>query len=191
MDFKLPSFTPDNILSHYENTWSRKATALRQWTPGPSWQMPQGFSIAEFEPYAHRRMWTYATCGMSCQRDAVALELHLFSPIHSLSLVELLTTVAHYHLTGDYLGLNHTVNFGRPWLPESLATHGLISLPYLDGPRLERSRIEEKEVLFCWLIPITAAEKEFAKENGVDALEAMFERAKFNYLDPKRLSVVK
>lgn len=44
---------------------------------------------------------------------------------------------AHFHRTGSALGLGHTVNFGRPWLPGSSCTHGLVSLPYLFGPELE------------------------------------------------------
>jgi hypothetical protein len=47
------------------------------------------------------------------------------------------TAIAHFHRTGSALGLGHTVNFGRPWLPTSSCTHGLGSLPYLDGPDLE------------------------------------------------------
>jgi hypothetical protein len=123
---------------------------------------------------------------MSAQADADPLELHLFSPIQSDSLVELLAATAHYHLTGEYLGLNHTVNFGRPWLPGSLCDHGLISLPYLDGPALEWLICANIKVRFLWLIPITKAEVEFKKRHGIETLESIFETKKFDYLNPTR-----
>jgi hypothetical protein len=127
---------------------------------------------------------------MADQGDADPIELHLFSPIKSEAHVELLTAVAHYHLTGEYLGLGHTVNFGRPWLPESECDHGLVSLPYLDGPNLEWLNIEGRAIRFLWLIPITKAEVKFKRTQGLEALEEIFEATSFDYLDPLRKSVV-
>jgi hypothetical protein len=127
---------------------------------------------------------------MSEERDEAPLELHLLSPVATTEHVELLTAVAHYHRTGARLGLGHTVNFGRPWLPGSRCTHGLISLPYLDGPDLEILSVDGKTVRFLWLIPITKEEVEFKKKNGLEALEARLEEANFAYGDPKRPSVV-
>jgi hypothetical protein len=86
------------------------------------------------------------------------------------------------------MSLGHTVNFGQPWLPGSRCTFGLITLPYLDGPKLEW--LEEPRVRFLWLIPLTESERRFKKECGLDALEGKFEEQKFNYLDPARQSVV-
>jgi hypothetical protein len=135
-------------------------------------------------------MWSYATCGMCCQPDAVALELHLFSPVETESHVELLTSVAHYHLTGAYLDLGHVVNFGRPWLPNSLCGHGLVSLPYLDGSRLEWLSSRVGTVRFLWLLPITSQEAKFCSENGLEFLERKFESESFDYLNPLRSSVI-
>jgi hypothetical protein len=127
---------------------------------------------------------------MSQPDDQTRLELHLHSPVEDDAHVELLTVIAHYHRTGKPLGLGHTVNLGRPWLPGSQATYGLISLPYLDGPDLEVMRVEGKEVRCLWLIPITMSEVEFKKAQGFEALEERFEAAGLDYLDPKRGSVV-
>lgn len=135
-------------------------------------------------------MWTYATCGMSALIPSVPIELHLFSPFATNSHVELLTAIVHYHLTGAALNLGHTVNFGRPWLPESQCEFGLISLPYLDGPGLEQLTLDDKTINFAWLIPITESEVKFKKSNGLEALEHEFEQANFNYIDPKRSGVV-
>jgi hypothetical protein len=126
---------------------------------------------------------------MSLGIEGEQIELHLFSPVHSLAHVELLTVIAHYHQTGARLGLGHTVNFGRPWLPSSVCECGLISLPYLDGPSLEWLRIGTEAFHFLWLIPVTIQEVQFKKTYGLEALEEKFESTGFNYLDPLRNSV--
>jgi hypothetical protein len=127
---------------------------------------------------------------MSQSEDSNAVELHLFSPCQDAGLVELLFTVAHFHRTGARLNLWHTVNFGRPWQGESSCSHGLISLPYLDGPTLENLADSAGTIKFYWLIPITKAELELKKVAGIEALEARFEEAGFDYADPARSSVI-
>jgi hypothetical protein len=117
-------------------------------------------------------------------------EVHLFAPDRNDLHVELLTALGHYHRTGARVGLGDTVNFGRPWLPGSTCTHGLLSLPYLDGPGVEWLHLADGAcVRFLWLVPITAEELAYKKKHGVDALEACFERAGLNYLDANRHSV--
>lgn len=108
---------------HYENSWGPPALVTR-WPRGPVY-LPD------------RRNWVYASIGMSLGVES-GLELHLRSPRESEELVELLTVVAHYHRTGAKLGLHNAVNFGRPWLQGSVCNHGLITLPYAEGPKLER-----------------------------------------------------
>ena len=179
----------ESIIANYEHCWASKAKRST-WKRGLAWQLPPNFQIVIFPACPTRKMWTYATVGMSQQGDAPALELHLFSPIENESHLELLTMVAHYHLTGAYLDVGHTLNFGRSWLPDSKCDHGLISLPYLDGPQLEWFEHGGQRLRFLWLIPITSAEVEYKKRNGLDALEARFETANFNYVDAKRSSVV-
>lgn len=181
--------TPNLIIQHYEQCWAAKGEPKR-WKLGPTWQLPPDFQILAFAPRAKRQMWTYATCGMSCQGDAPPLEIHLFSPVQTEDHVELLTVLAHYHLTGAYLDLGHIVNFGRPWLPESTCHRGLISLPYLDGPKLEWLTTGTEKVRFLWLLPITDPEAALANEKGLDALEERFEATGFNYLDPLRNSAI-
>lgn len=178
----------DRVRAHYEAKWSAKARVER-WKQGPTHQLPSDFQILVFQPNA-RRFWTYATCGMSQPDDDVRTEVHLFSPIETADHVELLTMIAHYHRTGARLGLGHTVNFGRPWLPKSACDHGLISLPYLDGPSLEQLEVEDGSVVsFLWLVPVTASEVVFATRHGLDVLERRFEEESFNYLDPMRPAV--
>ena len=172
---------------HYVAQWHVEP-AVHRWMRGPINALPDGFCILVFPP-GKRRFWTYATCCMSQPLESDNLELHLFSPYETDAHLELLATVAHYHRTGARLGVRHTVNFGRPWLPGSHCDRGLISLPYLDGPNLENSLIGGDHVRFLWLLPVTGGEVEFAKTHGLDALERRFESAPLNYLDPKRESV--
>jgi Suppressor of fused protein (SUFU) len=181
----------DELFAHYVACWDGEPV-VKRWKRGPFWELPAAFCVLEFPPGRVRQMWTYATCAMSLPTDDARLELHLFSPVQNEGLVELLTVVAHYHRTGASLGLGHTVNFGRPWLPQSACDHGLISLPYLDGPRLEEfhSQAGGGLVECLWLVPITRAERQFNIDHGLEALERRLEAAKFNYLDPLRASVL-
>ena len=119
------------------------------------------------------------------------IELHLFSPVETDEHVELLTVITHYHRSlAKQLGVGETLNFGRPWLPLSRCTHGLISLPFLDGPSLEELRVEPSKMSrLLWLIPITPAEVAFKAQHGQEALERRFEKQAFDYSDPSRESV--
>jgi Suppressor of fused protein (SUFU) len=178
------------IAAHYASTWSNTPEEKR-WGKGPLSELPPSFRVLEFRPTEIRGCWTYATCCMSQPDDAAPLELHLFSPVQTEDHVELLTVVAHYHQTGTKLALGHTVNFGRPWLPNSLCEYGLISLPYLDGPRLEHFYTDDKSsVRFLWLLPITQTERDYKKSFGLEELEQRFDAASVDYLNPNRQSAV-
>lgn len=177
------------IETHYAQNW-RVNPEVCVFEKGPTIDLPMGFKVLLFPPHAGRSMWTYATCNMSQSQDAVPIEIHLFSPIPDIGIVELLFAIAHFHRTGTKLDLWHTVNLGRSWLNESLCTYGLVSLPYLDGPELENLIISSQSIKFYWLIPITKAELDLKKTAGVDALETRFEAVSFDYSNPARASVV-
>jgi hypothetical protein len=112
------------------------------------------------------------------------------NPVKAESHIELLTAIAHYHLTGEYLNVGHTVNFGRPWLPGSRCEFGLISLPYMDGPALEWLDLSNARIRFLWLIPVTPEEVQFKKVYGLQALEEQLEASGFDCLQPLRSSVI-
>jgi hypothetical protein len=153
--------------------------------------LPFDFCVLEFQPAELRNMWTYATCGMSQPNDQIKIELHIFSKTQEKSLVELLTVIAYYHRNDCTLNLNHSVNFGRPWLPYSNCEHGFISLPYLDGSNLEWFGFSDIiKIRFLWLIPITKEEVEYKKVKGSESLEDAFEKANFDFTDPLRKSVI-
>ena len=171
---------------HYEAIWGR-CRSRYTWDRGRA--LPQECRVFE---YTSDKIpcWIYATCGMSLRTDPPLLELFLLSPTQAESHVELLTAIAHYHQTAARLDLGHTVNFGRAWLDESKCGFGLISLPYLFGPSLENARIDGIRTRVLWLLPITSEERAFKVEFGYQALEEIFEKQQFNYLDPMRNSVV-
>jgi len=175
------------IERHYSRIWSPPIESIRL-KEGRIAELPDDFSVLVIRRTAESV--AYATRCMSQSGDQERIELHLLAAANhaqGFGIAEILTATAHYHRTGTPLGLGHTVNFGRPWFPGSACDRGLISLPYLDGHDLEW--IEDPAVRFLWLIPITAAELEFRKRNGPEALEERFERANFDYADPFRSSV--
>lgn len=183
----------DLIIGHCEHHWGARCTAHR-WPHEPHASLPPlraEFRVLEFagEP-SQTQSWRYASCCMSAPEDVAKLELFMYAPRQSRESIELLTVVAHYHTTGHRLGLHHTVNFGRPWVAGSSCEFGFISLPYLEGPQLERFEASGNDIRFLWLIPITKEEREYKKKAGAEALETRFEDAQFNYLDPFRASVV-
>jgi len=178
----------EDIISHYERHWSQAVEQLRLDT-GPIHQLPADFHIGIYERTS--KMFAFATVSMSLASDESRLELHTLANHPSLqkaAIVEVMTSVAHYHRTGRALGVGHTVNLGRGIIPGSACEYGLISLPYLDGPNLEW--MDEPRVRFLWLVPITAREVSYKKEHGLEALETRFEESRFDYLDPFRDSVV-
>lgn len=178
------------IENHYLKIWGISGKDCN-FSAGPIHQLPNDFAVIVYPPHRGRTMWTYATRCMSQIDDKVPLELHMFSANASNDIVELLVVTAHFHRTSKTLGLWHTVNFGRPWLDKSLCDHGLISLPYLDGPEIETLEVSKDKLLkFYWLIPITKLEVEFKKRMGIEALEKAFERNGINYLDPGRKSAI-
>ncbi|HXD34413.1 MAG TPA: suppressor of fused domain protein [Pyrinomonadaceae bacterium] len=176
-----------SIRRHYQRLWG--SFDELKWSKGPVEQLPDGFRILKFAPSNRLPLFTFATSGMSEADDPERMECFLLSPSSDLSLCELLTVIAWYHRTNARLGWGHTVNFGRPWLPESLCDQGLFSLPYLDGPELENLDIDGKRTQFLWLIPITADERAFKIERGLEALEARMESSGFDYADPHRHSI--
>lgn len=175
------------LTAHYAANFGTRGTE-RVLTRGPG--LPQRCLVLEHPPTSKTFHWVYASCGMTTFAEPPLLELFLLSPCQTQLHVELITVIAHYHQTGARLGLGHSVNFGRSWLPKSVCSFGLISLPYSFGPPLERARIAGRDVRVLWLIPITKEERDFKAKSGLEALEQIFEKKQFNYVDPARPSVI-
>lgn len=131
----------------------------------------------------------YATVGMGAYPGD--LEIYLVSPHQSNDLVELLTAVAHYHVTESIPDLHHIVNFGRPWCGSSGATHGYLSLPYIDDPSIQYMNTPDRgSVRVLWLVPIVPEERRYIKQHGIEAFESILESCQFEYWNPKRRCVL-
>jgi hypothetical protein len=180
----------DSLRKHYESYFGKKG-ARKDWTIGPTEKLHSDFYVLEIAPNKVHNMWTYLTVGMSLDRtDKNLIELFVHSPEQSDSIVELLTLNASFHRNSDFLNLHHTVNIGQPWLNNSICDHGFISLPYLDGEKLELFKYEKKTIHCYWLIPITEKERDFKSDNDCESLERLFEDKQLDYLNPNRKCLI-
>jgi len=177
-----------HLENHYTSIWGPLRKRERP-EHDSARELPADFGVLLFG--RSNESLAYATVCMSQPSDEHRVELHVLTHNDehvSSDVVELLTIVSHLHRTAQQLDLGHTVSFGRPFTDGSACTHGLISLPYLDGPKIEQ--VPEAMVRCLWLLPITRSELAYKEEHGVDALEQRFEDRPFDYLDPRRASVV-
>ena len=171
---------------HYKKYFGTSGT-VKQWSNGPQHKLHSDFFILEVEPNQVHNMWAYLTVGMSLERnDDNLIELFVYSPRQDDSLVELLTINASFHRNYEALNIHHTVNIGQPWMSDSICDHGFISLPYLDGERLELFNHNGKTFHCYWFIPITQLERDYKIDKGCEALEQLFEDKKLDYLNPQR-----
>jgi hypothetical protein len=177
------------LFRHYVLAWGNPAYEAR-WLKGRAQELPAAFRVLVFEPSQARTSWIYTTCGMSSSSVEVPVELHLRSPTEYSGHIELLTVLAHYHGSGHPLTLHSTVNFGRPWLPKSEMTYGLISRPYPEGPSLEECAAAAGMIGCYWVLPITKSERDYKKQYGIEALEALFDNVHIDYLNPLRKSAI-
>ena len=179
----------EGIIQHYEDVWGveythkiSKDSAMHALDPA--------FRVLEFSQLPDRPEWAYATCGMSLAKDPKPIEIHLFSLKRDRKLVDLLSSIAYGYRNGDAMEVNDIVNFGRPWHKNSICTHGLVSLPYPDGSKMEVERILGKNTFFYWMIPITEREADYKKNCGIYDLNLLFDEPPLDYMNIRRRSVV-
>jgi hypothetical protein len=145
--------------------------------------------VLEFAPGPKTALWVYATIGAWEAREDPRLEFVLLASGPDQRHVELLTMAAWYHGRRG-LGAGHTFPIGEPWLPGSSCEFFLVSLPYPFGPALEVYNFPGGHLHIHWLLPITAAEREFKVREGLEALEQRFDACRLEYWDAGRESVV-
>jgi hypothetical protein len=148
------------------------------------------FRVLRFEQGPRTALWTYASVGASAASPASEqIEFFILSPFADDRVTELVTMIAHYHRT-QHLGVQHMLPVGEPWLRGSSCDCFLISQPYPFGPLLETMDTEGMAARFLWLLPITSAERQFARQHGPEALEERFDETGLQYWDLTRKSVV-
>jgi hypothetical protein len=149
--------------------------------------------VLRVDPETRGGLWLHVSSGASVPAPGAAgpggSEFVLVTPFKTLRAVELLAMVVYFHGVQE-LAVGATVSVGEPWLPGSSCGHLLVSDPYLLADELWRVPLPGRDVHFRWVIPITARERAYADECGLDALEQRFEEAGLEYWDPHRASVV-
>jgi hypothetical protein len=150
--------------------------------------------VLRVDPESRGGLWLHVSSGASLPTERSAGGAHgsefvLVTPFKTLRAVELLAMVVYFHGV-QALSVGDIVSVGEPWLPGSTCGHLLVSNPYLLADELWKLPLPGRTVHFRWVIPITATERAYATERGLDALEQRFEEAGLEYWDPHRASVV-
>ena len=177
------------IGQHLRRFFAGHACEEYQWTLGPAAGELPRLRVVEFAPGPKTGLWVYATVGAWEARDGPRLEFLIAASEQDQRHVELVTMAAWYH--GRHgLGVGHTLPIGEPWLPESTCDFFLVSLPYPFGPKLEVCNFLDGHLHVLWLLPITAAEREFKVREGLESLEQRFDECGLEYWRPGRASAV-
>lgn len=177
------------IRQHLQRFFAGHRCEEQVWTLGPAHAELPRLRVAEFGPGPKSDLWVYATIGAWEARDDPLLEFLIAGLHRDPRHIELLFMTAWYHRHHG-LGAGHTFPIGEPWLPGSACDSFLVSLPYPFGPDLEICNFSDRHVHLLWLLPITAAEREFKVREGWEALEQRFDEAAIEYWSPSRPSVV-
>jgi hypothetical protein len=178
------------LRQHYETFFDREGEELT-WPYGAEAHRLPAFRVLQIPPNEQTGLWTYASVGAFALGGPGddPLEFILLTQDATERGVELVTIVASYHQTRR-LGVGQRLPLGEPWLEGATCDAFLVSLPYPFGPTLETARLGPRVVRVLWLLPITPAERRFAAQHGLEALEERFDDARVEYWRPERASVV-
>lgn len=177
------------VRQHFQQFFAGHPSNEQIWTLGPAHHDFPELRVIEFAPGPKSGLWHYVTIGAWRACVDPQLEFIIAAPAQDLRHVEQLFMTAWYH-GKHHLGVGHTFPMGEPWLPGSNCDHFLVSRPYPFGPDLEICDLPESHVHALWLLPITAAEREFKMKSGLEALEQKFEDCGLMYWEDGRSSVV-
>jgi hypothetical protein len=181
------------IREHVTNFWPNSLVSEELQGEGPIRDSLPGFAVIKVEPRSPGEPYVYVTYGCFASKpiEHIRHEFFIISPRRDESHVQTLTMLANFHADARYrLDVGRVVGIGDPWMEQSSCDHLLVSLPYPYGPKLEWLRLKNICVRFLWLMPITAMEAAYAELNGVQALEERFDKARPDYLNPNRPSVI-
>jgi len=177
---------PGKLIEHCLALVPASEVRLFSWEVGPLWKRMPEFRVCRIRPTNVSSPWIYLSLGMSLG-EGPQTELVLLSQQDNARHVETLAMLADEHLTGRHtLAPGCLLRVGRGWEEGSPQTDMLISLPYPFGPAFEKA----PGVRILWALPITPAERLFAEQAGVPALEQLFDAAAIDAVDPFRPDVV-
>jgi hypothetical protein len=147
--------------------------------------------VRRIAPAKRAEPWVYVTVGASEATDGDGSEFFILSPSESPRHVETLAMVASFHAgERSRLSIGKVVNIGHPWIDGAGADHLLVSLPYPFGPSLEHCEAAGRHVQVLWMVPITEAEGRYVRQQGLKALERLFEQSNVDVIAPERRSLV-
>ncbi len=191
VDFPPCDDTCGALEEHVRRAFAGQPVVAFTWEGGPVRQASPHFRVLRVEPVTKAGLWQYISVGgwAATAGERRGLEFIVSTPAATPRAVELLAMCVHYH-QGGRLGLGHTVPIGEPWLPGSACDHLLISAPYPFGAALRTCHVGDRHVDFLWLLPVTAAERDFKAANGLEGVESRFEQAKLKYWDARRRPVL-
>jgi hypothetical protein len=152
-----------------------------------------GFRVLRVAPDEPGKPWIYATCGaaQSAAAGEDGAEYVLLTPADDAAIVEMLAALATVNAGAPQgLGVGSIIALGRSWIARSWAHHLLVLPPYPFGPGFEVFEQGGRRTVVLWLVPILAAEAQYARARGYEALEQLIERQEANVADPARPSVV-
>jgi suppressor of fused protein SUFU len=159
--------------------------------------------IYQFRPTPERDYWTIITGGMSDARQYIPedLEGQIGSRAEIMMYVRepngwmfnVLKGLAEMPFDDNtYLHWRHTVPNGKPMTAEpSELTNFFFLPPYFEAEGFDSLELDGEGVDILWLFPITDAERQYAVDNGSEALEELFEKTQIDpVVDEARKSIV-
>ena len=177
----LERFFPDSSVAY-----------IRPVRAGVEERLP-GFRVLRIAPAEAGEPWRYATCGAAqgAADGEDGAEYVLLAPAQAPVIVEMLATLATVNADAPQgLGVGSIIALRRSWIARSWAKHLLVLPPYPFGPGFEVFEDGDRSTVVLWLVPILAAEAQYVRERGHQALEQIIETRQANVADPARESVV-
>lgn len=175
---------------HLERYFANAEQAVIAPSRAPTEERLPGFRVWQMAPGGPRQPWVYATCGATPEGEDGA-EYVLLAPAADPAVAELLGAVALLNVdAAEGLGVGSVIALGRPWIARSFSNHLLVLPPYAFDSGFAVHEEGERRVVVLWLIPVTGAEAQHAREHGWEALAQLIETKGANVVNPMRPSVV-
>ena len=152
-----------------------------------------GFRVVRIAP-EKGEPWVYATCGaaQSAADGEDGAEYVLLAPVAEPAIAEMLAALATMNADADEgIGVGSVITLGRPWIVGSFSNHLVVVPPYVFDPDFQLLEEDGRRTVVLWLIPITGAEAQLARDEGYEALAQRFEEQSVNVIDPRRASAVR
>ena len=179
------------VRNHLSDFFRGHEIEFTVWSRGPILDVSPNFEVAVISPGPRVGLWGYCSVASAptATHDGSRLEFILLSEGRVERNVEILAMVSHYHATIG-LDVGHTLAIGQDWQAGSSLDSILVSLPYPLGPEFGKCQCQRSNVRLLWLLPITSRERQYKKDNGVEALESKFDEVHLDYWNSQRASVV-